>query len=166
MSVLNSIADVTVLKHCVSSVCSAYHRRTYRVYEGNSQLLPTPHCIVAWRLKVEIAEPGRRPLHGSGSANTSSPRHRWRHATIGELWEAVLPRVPAPGWHCRCNVTRDTTPPILTENGVFCWVRSEAISGKSKQKKPRDLVEQRTRGGPMIQWEKWTADSFYTKLPG
>jgi hypothetical protein len=90
--------------------------------------------IVPWRLKGETEEPGRRPFLGSSSVNTSSPRQRWRHATIRGLREAVLPRRPAPGGQCRCNGTRDTTHPHQQRNDVFCWVRAEAIYEESKHK--------------------------------
>jgi hypothetical protein len=71
----------------------------------------------AW--KVKKAEPRRRQLLGSGSMNTSSPWQRWRQATIREMCEAPLPRVPAPGWQCRYNGTRDTTSLTSIEERCF-----------------------------------------------
>jgi hypothetical protein len=45
---------------------------------------------------------------------------RWLHLTIGELWEAVLPRSLAPGRQCHCNRTWDNRP--LTSIGERCFL--------------------------------------------
>jgi hypothetical protein len=67
----------------------------------------------------------RQPLLGYSIVNNLSARNDCtrnrgtRHATIGKLQEAVLPRGPARGGQCRYNGTRDTTPPSSTEERCF-----------------------------------------------
>jgi hypothetical protein len=64
--------------------------------------------------------------------NTSRSRLRWRHATIGELRVAALPRGTATGGQCRYNGTRNSSPTSTEE--LCCWVRAVATSGESRGK--------------------------------
>jgi hypothetical protein len=53
-----------------------------------------------------------------GSIDTLSPWQRWCHATIGELWEAVLIWSLVPGGQCHYNGTCDTST-TSTEEQYF-----------------------------------------------